>query len=184
MRRNSLIPFFLAAIVLVATPQVPGEVPGSSLDVTLGFDAASYRYAGVVGPYLGGSVRALRTVRYWDAPGIAIDGSVGAGAALLANVLGPGDLAARIVPVQGEQRTTIMLGDRYGIWLSLRFGTLIHFEPGWTPVFAFAISAELGNRLQLLPWLAVDLSASATHATPRGIDVSMIASHVGLSVRP
>lgn len=148
------------------------------------FDIASYRYSGLVSPFLGGSANVLAVSRYVDSNGVTVDGGVGVRTGALSNVLGSGDVAATLVPVEALQRTAVMFGDRYGVTFALRFGTVVHFEPGFEPVFGFSIAAEIGNRIRLLPWLALDLAASAMHVTPRGVDVSILASHIGLTALP
>ncbi len=148
------------------------------------FDIASYRYSGLVSPFLGGTARVLTVSRYLDNGSVTLDGGVGVQAGTLRNLLGTGDVSSTLIPVEGVQRTTVMFSDRYGIFLALRFGTVIHLEPGWSPTFGFSIAAEVGNRIKLLPWLALDLSASAAHISPRGMDVSVLTSHIGLTTLP
>jgi len=174
----------VALSVLAATgvgAQTASPLAPDRIEAGASFDIASYRSSGLVSPFLGGSASVVAVSRYFDADGLAVDGGAGVRTGALWNVLGPGDVAATLVPVEGVQRTTMMFNDRYGITFALRFGTVIHFEPGWSPVFGFSIAAEVGNRIQLLPWLALDVSASAMHITPRGVDVSVLSSHIGLT---
>jgi hypothetical protein len=152
------------------------------IEVGATFHIASYRYSGLVSPFLGGSARALAVWRYVDTGRIAVDGGLGAQTGAFSNLLGSGDVASTLVPMEAVQRTTVMFNGRYGISFALRLGTVAHLEPGWAPTLGFSIAAEVGNRIQLLPWLALDLTASAMHISPRGVDVSVLASHIGVTM--
>lgn len=164
--------------------QAAASPPVYRVEAGATFDIASYRYSGLVSPFLGGTARVLAVSRYFDKGNIALDGGAGIQAGALRNLLGTGDVASTLVPVEGIQRTAVMFNDLYGVFFALRFGTVIHLEPGWRPTFGFSIAAEVGNRIKLLPWLALDLSASAMHISPRGVDVSVLASHIGLTTLP
>ena len=185
MRYRSTLAVALAVLATAGLGAQTSSPPAPDrLEAGATFDIASYRHSGLVSPFLGGSASVLAVTRYAESGDVAVDGAAGVRTGVLANVLGPGDVAATLVPIEGVQRTAIMFGDRYGITFALRFGTVVHFEPGWQPVFGFSMAAHIGNRIVLLPWLALDLGASAMHVTPRGIDVSVLASHIGLTTLP
>ncbi|MFW6292894.1 MAG: hypothetical protein ACOC7V_11290 [Spirochaetota bacterium] len=185
MRYRSILLIVLAILAgTSAGAESTARLAADRIEAGASLDIASYRHSGLVSPFLGGSASVLAVGRHVESGEIAVDGGVGVRVGALSNLLGAGDVASTVVPLEGVQRTAVMFGDRYGITFELRFGTVVHFEPGWQPVFGFSMAAQIGNRIVLLPWLALDLGASAMHVTPRGVDVSVLASHIGLTTLP
>lgn len=177
-----LTSLFLMLLVAVPAAQAVDrhDPPPNKLEAGAHLAMDSYRYGGLVSPFLGTIVETAWTTTYLHEGDVAIDGAVGLRTGYLHNLLGSGDVGAALVPLEVQQQTTVRFRDRYALSLALGSGTLVHLEPGRDPVWGFAISAGLGNRLRILPWLDLSLAVSLTHATPRGVDVTIVSSRVGL----
>ena len=153
-----------------------------SLVVSGTLEIASYRYAGLVAPFLGPSVRVGWQTSYARWTDAKLAGTVSLRSGYLQNLLGTGGASLVLIPIEVEQRTTARFGDRYELFVTLGSGVMLHVEPENATVPGFAVTAGAGNSIRVLPWMDLLLAIWTTHTTPRGVDVHVTGSSVGLNL--